>query len=167
MDRHGLPRRSIAPSTAMEILLPRQGRRAHWQALGQAMEAPLPRLALSRSLSRPFAGLLAALLVFGLGAFRTLPLLPAAVVALACVLLAGMARQRLAMLAIEIPTGCATLGELVRTTVSRPASGLSACRNWDPPAVWETLRSLIGDQRGVPPEAVTVDAHLRYDLGAD
>lgn len=40
-------------------------------------------------------------------------------------------------------------------------------RRWDPNAAWETLRSIIVQQFGVPPEAIAADTDFVRDLGAD
>jgi acyl carrier protein len=40
-------------------------------------------------------------------------------------------------------------------------------KSWDPNEAWETLRSIVAEQLQVPLEAVTPDADLVRDLGAD
>jgi hypothetical protein len=40
-------------------------------------------------------------------------------------------------------------------------------RKWNPNEVWETLRKVIAEPLDIPLDAVTADADLVYDLGAN
>lgn len=168
MDQHGVPRKNVTPATPMESLLPRQGRRMHWQELGHGMGVSLPHLRIPQPLSR-FCGALALVqFLICLALYFAYPVFPAISYTLVCALLAWMAYQRMTVMAVQVPAECATVGDTVRSALRRggempPPAG----RSWDPGEVWETLRRVIVDQLDVSPEAVTVEADLVRDFGMD
>lgn len=168
VERLGVPRRSIAPSTTMEALLPQSGRRAYWQSLSRAMELRLPSLELPPWMGLPMRGLGLTLLMIGLAAYFVYPISVAVLYSVGSALVLWAAHRAAAPFAVQIPTECATVGGTVRAAL-RLNHGMhpQTRRRWDPNDVWETLRKVIVEQLDVPPEVVTPDAALVDDLGAD
>jgi acyl carrier protein len=165
---HDLPRRSVAPSTPMDRLLPARRRREHWRDLGYVLGAPLPELELSPRTSRLLSLLNLAVLFSCLTAFRLYSLPFAAGYLVACLYLLRAARRAAASFAVQLPADCATVGGTVKAILRRNyAEPLPGRRNWHPNEVWETLRRVVVDQLDVPPETVTPDADFVHDLGAD
>jgi len=168
MELYGVERRSITPSTRMDTLLPPGRRRSHWQSLSQVMEAQLSSLELLGWVGPLSRGLGLALLVTCLAAYFVYPISIAVRCSLGSALLAWAAYQAAAPFAVQLPAECATVGGTVRAMLrSNYGSQTQTTRKWDPNEVWETLRSVIVRQFGVPPEAITADTDFVRDLGAD
>jgi acyl carrier protein len=168
IDLSGAGRRSIRPSTRMEDLLPAKSRQEHWQNLSRAMGMQLPELALPRWLGLLTAGLGLALLLTSLAAYLTHPFLIALLYSMISALIAWTMHEMAAPFAVWVPAECATVGGTVKAIQRLNFSTYGRSdRNWDPNEAWETLRSVIAEQLQVPLEAVTPDADLVRDLGAD
>jgi acyl carrier protein len=168
MDLHGVPRRSVSPSTRMDSLLPSSSRRSDWQRLSRTMEAQLPQLEPPRWMGLLSAGRGAALLIACAAAYFVYPVSTAVIFTLGSALLIFMANQAMAPFAVEIPAEYATVGGTVRAVVRlNYGTQTGTKRKWDPHQVWETLRGIIAEQLGVPLEAVTADAYFVDNLGAD
>jgi acyl carrier protein len=167
MDLYALQRRSITPSTRMETLLPSGQRRSHWESLGRAMEAQLPSLEHPEWISKLFGSLGLSLLIPCLAAYFVYAFSMAVLYSLGSAALVWATHRAVATFAVQLPAECATVGGTVRAVlrvndVSRTPTG----RKWDPNEVWETLRGVVVEQFGVPPEAVTAETHFVNDLGA-
>jgi acyl carrier protein len=170
MDLHGVRRRSVAPSTPMDALLPPGRRRAQWYDLSQAAEVRLPELVLPPRIRRLLNSLVLVLLLTCLAAYFTYPVLLSALYCVSSAVLMWMAPRLAAPLADQLPAECGTVGGTVRAAL-RLTYGIHP-RTWRPKGltpdeVWETLRKVIVEQLAVPPEAVTAEAELVRDLGAD
>ncbi len=168
MGLSGAERRSIAPSTPMEGLLPARERRALWENLGRTVEARLPDLELPGWVNRLMRLFFLALLMAGVALYCSASISIVALYSLASVFCVWMAQQALRPLAIELPVECATVGGTVRAVV-RLNQGLTAPKHraWDPDETWATLRRVIAEQLDVPVEAIKAEAQFVDNLGAD
>ena len=168
IDLSGVPRQSVSPSAPMEALLPSGGRRSAWQNLSRVMEVRLPHLKPPRWLGLLSGSLGLTLLIACFAAYFVYPIAIAACYWLGSALLVWIANRAAAPFAVEIPAECATVGGTVRAILRlNYGTRTGTRRRWDPNEVWETLRRLIVEQLGVPLEAVTADAFLVDNLGAD
>jgi hypothetical protein len=168
MELHGFPRRSIAPATPMDSLLPASGRREHWRELSERIGAPLPALSLPGWTGATFRDLGVALLWICLAACFVFPQSTALVCIVGSALLAWAARRTAAPFEVAIPAECATVGDTVRA-ILRSTQGVTSQtpKVWEPNEVWETLRRIVAEQFDVPLDVVTVTTDFVRDLGAD
>jgi hypothetical protein len=173
----GVSRDRVRPRADIEELLPRPGRKQHWESLGEALRVHLPDLRRPSWLQDVlgwcviatgltlflgillFAGFSS---VLGMGGFITYLFL-----ALTLVLLNVLAFALTSPFAIELPAHCRSVRGLVETAV---ASGCMAAepndRRWSRATVWVALRLVIVDVLGVHPEEVTDNARFVADFGA-
>lgn len=171
----GLPKDKIRPESPLATLLPRFGRRRIWRRLQQAVPYRLPGLkpilpasfigCLSICLGLPIALVLA---VQTISVLESTPLAPA--LFLLCALfpflvpavLFGIFTRQFALV-----TPAATIGELVRATVSEGKLGLGPNGTpWTTDAVWVELRSIVALRFDVDEARVRPDTHFVKDLGA-
>ena len=175
----GVSRDRVRPCANVEELLPRAGRKQHWESLGEALQVHLPDLrrpprmadVLTCSVLVTFLIFVCGLLILGLpgvpnvlantGFINYLFLAPT------LILLNVLAFALTSPFAIELPAPCRSVRGLVETAV---ASGCMAAepndRRWSRATVWVALRLVIADVLGVDPEEVTENARFVADFGA-
>ena len=175
----GVSRDRVRPCANVEELLPRAGRKQHWESLGEALQVHLPDLrrpprmadVLTCSVLVTFLIFVCGLLIFRSsgsakrsGEYR-LHQLPVPRTTL--ILLNVLAFALTSPFAIELPAPCRSVRGLVETAV---ASGCMAAepndRRWSRHTVWVALRLVIADVLGVDPEEVTENARFVADFGA-
>ena len=174
VERLQLDRNDVHPARPLQELIPRWGRRAHWEAIGRSSGLGLP------SLRRPrwvkwlvLGGLLLACVGCALdmlwGTFSGRCVEYAGYVLLLLCLfipLLSLFPNMPDLLADRFPEGCRTVGEAVGTIVSRNYGDPAIrARAWTEDAVWARLQQIIADVTGTKPELVGRASSWK-DLGA-
>lgn len=175
----GLARRQIRPSTPLERIISLWARRTTWKKLEQALAEHVPALRRPRLLSvilAVVAIVLGWLCTFGLVFESDLKrMIARPAIAFGCVFffvpaaaffgLVGL--WLTAPLAVVLPAGIRTVGDLARVLVSMNyGDPAKKERQWSTEEVWGTLRNIIVDVLPIDPGEVTREARFVEDLGA-
>ena len=163
-------RSAIRPSTRLEDLFPREGRRAQWSRVDGSLSWDLP------ALQRPprIAAMVAATsllavplgyLLFQIGVYSSLIALSMIAVVIASTwTVAALTKP----LATEFPWGWTTLGDMARAGLAHNfAKVSSSVRSRTDQEVWLAIQAIVVDQLGVKAEAVVPEARIVDTLGAD
>jgi hypothetical protein len=174
VERLQLDRNEVYPARPLQELIPRRGRRAHWEAIGRSSGLDLPPLRRPRWVKwLVLSGLLLACvgcvldMLWGTFSGRCVEYVGYAI--LLCVflpLLLLLLPNMAGLLADCFPGGCRTVGEAVGTIVSRNYGDPAIrARAWTEDAVWARLQQIIADVTGTKPELVGRTSSWK-DLGA-
>lgn len=157
-------RASITPSTKLATLLATGGnRQVQWEKIEKQLALRMPRLVFSGGVEACFTVVhyAAAMTVV----FYFLPKLRLAVGAriwmifltgLGALISWAMARATLQPLATQLPLRCETVGELVKSIVSKNYGSVAArAGGWNDVEVWDALRRLIADETLIGAEEIT------------
>ena len=175
----GLARRQIRPSTPLERIIPLSARRTTWKKLEQALAEHVPTLRRPRPLS-----VVLAVVAIVLGWFGTFGLVfesdlkrmiarPA--VAFGCMFFFVPAAAFFGLvglwftapLAVVLPAGIRTVGDLARAVVAMNyGDPAKEERQWSTEEIWRTLQNIIVDVLAVDPGEITREARFVEDLGA-
>jgi len=156
------------PDESLASLVPRHTQCEEWRRLAATAALRLP------ALRRPvwaFSGVA----VFALGAAGALASVtradhfhPEATVWLAgAAVLIAVLWLVTVPLAVHLPIHCRTIGDLTRTVAIANASALRVALGWGDAESWQTMRKIISDQVGIPPDEVTPEKEFVRDLGVD
>lgn len=167
MDALGMERRQIRPSTPLQSILPRNGRRGNWRHLQKAMKLQLPDLRhpgwIQLSLLATGIALAMTPVFYGRVSFWAIPLL-----VLLGLVFGGLLLKFSSPLAVAFPNGNVTVGDLVRDVLALNHAHLADdVGGWNERSVWESLCRVIVIQTGVAPEKITPGARIVDDLGID
>jgi hypothetical protein len=176
MDVCGLPRERVLPAARVEDLVPLEDRARYWRALRDRLgnrhlpELRRPKWLRNRINELSMAPLALAVLsvIVLLTLFRDTP--AAAVVGvlsvIACPLIgiagmfwvAAICYDRTQHYAVEIPTTCGTVRDLVYALVSSEVTPIvSDTTRATDKEIWRTLCSIVGDELGREPASFTRD----------
>jgi hypothetical protein len=165
VDSLGVPRREIRPSTNLEPLLPEATRRRMWQTIEAVVGLKLPKLKYPGSTVSTFlvigmiGGIASA--VFAHAGAATI-----AFAAFGGLILGGSLLRVTLGLAIAIPNGEVTVGDLARDVLALNHASLAReLGGWNEKDAWETLCRIIVNQTGVDPHLITREAGIVDDLG--
>lgn len=169
----GVARPLVKPSTALDDLVPADGRRSSWPRLERALELRLPRLLYPE-------WVVATLLLLGVLTFLTTSFMavllispwsiggPIALCAVIAVWLTSLAASAARPLAVRLPAECQSVADLTRAIASANYGRIAAAQGcWNRAEVWDVLRKLIGEQLGVEPEELKAESRFVDDLGID
>lgn len=158
----------IRPCESVDATLPREGRRAVWRELACELQLKLPPLTRPVWLVR-LSGMAVAVLAASSGVMVSARFgwKTAVLTALGTLVAAGsVARIATRSFAI-LPSGrIATFRGLSQTVLAGNYATLSE-RYQSSSDIWNALKTLVADCLDVPEDAVTRDAHIVRDLGAD
>jgi hypothetical protein len=166
-DTLGFNRREIRPSTSLEAILPRTGRRRSWQRIQDATRLKLPAL---QHTGRMQLTLLGVGVVFStaIGIQLRFTLGWTLLSAFLGLFVGGILIKLTPRLAIAFPNHDATVGDLARDVLAlNHARLVSDIGSWNKVDAWETLRRVIVMQTSIEPEKIHRDALIGNDLGID
>jgi acyl carrier protein len=164
----GIDRRTLRPTSPLEVVFPRETRRVRWKLLAKT-QPHLPRLGLTDAVRRG---------VNAVGVFLLFLWLPALVLLLVefgvlggVIAFFAFTVGAITFVAIrekwahEFPVGCETLGDLVRliSPESMPSDG--GRRLIAEQEISDRVQSIIAEQLGLKREKVTIESRLVEDLG--
>lgn len=167
VDALRIERRQVRPSTPLQSILPRNGRRENWQRIREAMKLKLP------DLNHP-GWIVLVILAMGIAlallpvfyrrvGFEAIPLL----VWLGLVL-GGFLIKFSPPLAVAFPSRDVTVGDLAREVLALNHAHLAdAVGGWNEKSVWEALSRVIVIQTGIASVKTTADAQIVRDLGIE
>lgn len=167
VDTLGIERRQIAPSTQLEALLPRVGRREKWARIQTAAGLKLPPLRHSGSTAMALLGAGVAITVMpgivGMMDSGWMPFL-----FILGLVVGGLLMRMSPSLAVEFPKKAGTAGDLTRDVLAANYARLSEeVGSWNRQEVWESLCRLIVEQVGVAREEIKPEALIVRDLGIE
>jgi acyl carrier protein len=178
VDTVGVGREQVRPASSVDDLIPREGRREHWERLGRSLGVTLPELIrpapIRASLDMLFrCWLLGVLIVVGAFLFGSAGI-HTTQTAIAGLVSAGVFALILGYhltqpFAVELAPTCATVRGLTLTLSASlwGATVRSGERTWNRESVWVVLRQLVSEQAGVSLDVITEETSFVYDLGMD
>ena len=162
-------RNAITPKTELVSLIPRDGRRARWDQLSDAVKCTLPPL--EHTIWLCYSLLVISILL------TIWPIMSGHVYVgwqVVLWLICGvtgffiLAKKLLQPLAVEFPRDRQTVGSLVEwVTANHWSLFAEPNREWTDREVWETIRRLLVEHQGLEPEMITPDKSFVHDLGMD
>jgi hypothetical protein len=163
----GIAQRDIRPSTSLDAILPRSGRRQSWRRIQEVANLNLPALQHPRwiQLTLVVTGIALATatgvqLHLGVGGTLLLSFFG---------LFVGSVLIRLSPpLAFAFPNRSATVGDLSRDVLAlNHARLVSQVGNWNKKDVWEALCRVVVKETSVEPERIHRESLIVDDLGID
>jgi acyl carrier protein len=169
-EQFGYPRRSVAPCTPLDDLVPRQGRRGHWRRLREAL-APFPIPDLQRpawlwiTFGVAWLSLMLGALAGGLASCLLRdPLHLVALFLLAANVVCILAWYATRPLAVCLPGG--TMAGLVHRTIGPNRDrGQRALRCMNDRQVWDQMCQVIAQNLGVDVARLKPESSFTDDLG--
>lgn len=166
IQKFGCQRSAITPSTPLETLLPREGRRRVWSDLQSSFAANLPPLtrplAVKQGLGLLFVSIFSGVLL--ISGF-TLGMLPLAAIVGGLGWAIGFKITESSV--IEFPKACKTVGELAQhLAIYSDAVFKPQGRKWTRAEVAEGVKQITMDYLGLSPSDYREDAEFVKDFGA-
>ena len=167
MDTLGVDRRQVRPSTPLEAILPRDGRREKWRRIQEAMKLKLPDLQHPGWMQLTFLTIGVALTlspgIYGKVGFGWIALL-----FFLGLVIGGLLIRLSPPLAVAFPFHDATVGDLARDVLAINHARLVAeIGSWNKNDAWEALCRVIVMQTAVDREKIKPEALIVDDLGID
>lgn len=160
-----IPRSKITPQSKLEDLIPREGRRAHWEKFKESLGWSLPSLQLPYWIEQPRVFILPLLVVSGIVLLIVNHFVMVGIIFITLGILLGVPTQ---YIAVELPHGCVTVADMVQSILNSHHGQIARSKDrWNEDEVWKALHGIIVEQLGVEPKQVVREARFVKDLGVD
>jgi len=167
VDILGIDRREIRPSTPLEVILPRNGRRQKWHRIQESMKLKLPDLQHPGWIQLGLLTLGIALAVVP-GLYRRVGYGWIALLFFLGLVIGGFLIRLSPALAVVFPNHDATVGDLARDVLAvNHARLVDQVGSWNKKDVWETICRVIVMQTAIAREKISPEAGIVDDLGMD